>query len=400
MRDRELKKKRKAMLLSHSPIAEPRESLVQDALSQGAPGLLRRALRKVLGLAETFGRGQKSETRSDRPPHVEAHPFRAPEPFGNTRRLSLALQGGGAFGAFTWGVLDRLLEEDDLELDAISGASAGAINAVLLASGLAKGGPDEARASLERFWTSVGESSARNLFLHPELVAATASQLSPSQFNPLELNPLRDLLAQEVDFEAIRTHSPVRLLVSATRVQDGAVRVFRTKAISMEVVLASACLPRLHHSVNIHGEAHWDGGYAANPPILPLVSTSSTSNLLVVHLIPTDHVGLPVTKAEIDKRVGQITFNGPLHKDLEAIALMKNLMRKEGEPTSRLGRKIDSVQLHHLSAENHVDGLSQASVLNTKWDFLSHLRDQGRVAAKAWLSDGFASTSVSPISRS
>jgi NTE family protein len=195
-----------------------------------------------------------------------------------------------------------------------------------------------------------------------------------------------------VDFEAVRTRSPVRLLVSATRVQDGAVRVFRTKAISLDVVLASACLPRLHHAVNIHGEAHWDGGYAANPPILPLVSASRTSNVLVVHLIPTDHVGLPVTKSEIDKRVGQITFNGPLHKDLEAIALMRNLMRKEGEPISRLGRKIQSLQLHHLSAEDHVEGLSQMSVLNTERSFLTHLRDRGRAAAEAWLSDGFAST--------
>ena len=257
------------MLLSHSPslarAPEPRV-LVQGAPPQGSPGLLRRTLRSSSARPRDLGEVRSSETRSDLPLHPEAHPSRASEPPGDERRLSLALQGGGAFGAFTWGVLDRLLEEDDLELDAISGASAGAINAVLLASGLAKGGPDEARASLERFWTSVGESAAKNLFLHPELVVATASQLSPYQFNPLELNPLRDLLAQEVDFEAIRTRSPVRLLVSATRVQDGAVRVFRTKAISLDVVLASACLPRLHHAVDIHGEPHWDGGYAANPP--------------------------------------------------------------------------------------------------------------------------------------
>jgi NTE family protein len=320
---------------------------------------------------------------------AEASFSAAPQP-GSPRRLSLALQGGGAFGAFTWGVLDRLLEEDDLELDAVSGASAGAINAVLLASGLAKGGRAEARASLDRFWSSVGECSARNLFLHPELVVATASQLSPYQFNPLELNPLRDLLAQEVDFEAIRTRSPVRLLVSATRVQDGAVRVFRTKAISLDVVLASACLPRLHHAVDINGEAHWDGGYAANPPLIPLVGASRTSDVLLVQLIPTDHPGLPVTKSEIDKRLGQITFNGPLQKELEAIGMMKNLL-KEGQPTSRLGRKIQSLRLHHLSAEEHVDGLGQASVLNTKWDFLTHLRDRGREAAQAWLSDEFAS---------
>src|SRR4051794_40505729 len=181
MRDGGLNKKRKAMPLSHSPTAEPREALVPGALSHGSPGLVRRALRKVLGSAESVGRGQESETRSDRPPHLDAHRFRAPAPSRNMRRLSLALQGGGAFGAFTWGVLDRLLEEDELKLDAVSGASAGAINAVLLASGLAKGSPDDARASLERFWTSVAQSSAKNLFLHPELVAATASQLSPSQ---------------------------------------------------------------------------------------------------------------------------------------------------------------------------------------------------------------------------
>jgi len=315
-----------------------------------------------------------------RPRHSRAKPAQ-----GKIKSLSLALQGGGAFGAFTWGVLDRLLEEDELELDAISGASAGAINAVLLASGLAKGGPGEARASLERFWSGIGASTTTNLFLHPELVAATASQLAPYQFNPLELNPLRDLLAQEVDFEAVRTRSPVRLLISATRVQDGAVRVFRTKAVSMEVVLASACLPRLHHSVNIHGEPHWDGGYAANPPVIPLVGASGTSEVLLVQLIPTDHAGLPVTKSEIDKRLGQITFNAPLQKELEAIGMMKKLLRKEGLPSSRLGRKVDSLQLHHLSAEDHVDGLSQASVLNTDWNFLTDLRDQGRAAAEAWL---------------
>ena len=384
---------------SHPSAAELGEVVVQDVRSQGSPGLVRRALLKLLGSAESLVRGQASAAGSDLLIHPEAAPLTGPEPSGGTRRLSLALQGGGAFGAFTWGVLDRLLEEDDLELDAVSGASAGAINAVLLASGLAKGGPDEARASLERFWISVGESSARNLFLHPELVVATASQLSPYQFNPLELNPLRDLLAQEVDFEAIQTRSPVRLLVSATRVQDGAVRVFRTKAISLDVVLASACLPRLHHSVSIHGEAHWDGGYAANPPVIPLVGASRTSNVLLVQLIPTDHAGVPVTKSEIDKRLGQITFNAPLQKELEAIGMMKKLLHKQGEPTSRLGRKVDSLQLHHLSAEEHVDGLSQASVLNTKWDFLSHLRDRGRAAADVWLAEEFASTSVRPISR-
>src|SRR3954454_1690522 len=215
---------------SHPSPAEPSEVVVQDVRSQGSPGLVRRGLLKLLGSAESLVRGQRSEAGSDLSIHPEGPPLTTPEPSGDTRRLSLALQGGGAFGAFTWGVLDRLLEEEDIAFDAISGASAGAINAVLLASGLARGGRDEARASLERFWRAVGDSSVKNLFLHPEIVVATAAQLSPYQFNPLDVNLLRDLLAREIDFEPVRTQAPVRLLVSATRVHDGALRVFRTKA--------------------------------------------------------------------------------------------------------------------------------------------------------------------------
>ena len=172
--------------------------------------------------------------------------------------------------------------------------------------------------------------------------------------------------------------------------------MFRTKAISLEVVLASACLPRLHHSVNIHGEAHWDGGYASNPPVIPLVAASGTSEVLLVQLIPTDHAGVPVTKSEIDKRLGQITFNAPLQKELEAIGMMKKLVRKQGEPTSRFGRKVDSLQLHHLAAEDHVDGLSQASVLNTDWSFLPPCEIRGgRRLTRGWQ----PSQSVTPRQR-
>ncbi len=371
-----------------SPIP-PRGGAAQTAALHGKPNW---ATRFTQRLKTIKGEGPSSRLPILRP-EGEAEPDR-----NERKRLSLALQGGGAFGAFTWGVLDRLLEEEDIAFDAISGASAGAINAVLLASGLARGGRDEARASLERFWRAVGDSSVKNLFLHPEIVVATAAQLSPYQFNPLDVNLLRDLLAREIDFEAVRTQAPVRLLVSATRVHDGALRVFRTKAISLDVVLASACLPRLHHAVNIHGEPHWDGGYAANPPVIPLVAASETPNVLVVQLMPTDHAGLPVTKAEIDKRLGQITFNAPLQKDLEAIAMMGQLVRSEGEPkTSRLGRKIHALRLHSISAEDHVAGLSELSVLKTDWGFLTRLRDQGRAAAEAWL-DGASETLTAPRS--
>jgi NTE family protein len=301
-------------------------------------------------------------------------------------RLSLALQGGGAFGAFTWGALDRLLEEVDLELDVVSGASAGAINAVLLASGLASGGRDGARANLERFWSAIATRGMRKFFAASDLVVAATSQMSPYQFNPLELNPLRALLLGGVDFEAVRERSPVRLLISATRVQDGAVRLFETRSINLEVVLASACLPRLHHAVEIDGEPHWDGGYSANPPLLPLVAASHTPDVLLVRVIPTEHRDPPVTRSQIETRLGRITFNGPLQKELESIALMRKLIHQEGKPTSRLGRKIDRLRLHHLSAEDYVDGLSELSILSTDWELLSHLRERGRTAVEWWLS--------------
>jgi len=301
------------------------------------------------------------------------------------RRISLALQGGGAFGAFTWGVLDRLLEED-VSFDAVSGASAGAINAVLLASGLAQGGPEEARASLERFWRSVSEAGRQSRLLSSNpILSRVTSQLSPYQFNPFDLNPLRDILTTEVDIEAARVGSPVRLLLGATRVSDGALRIFRNKDLTYDVVLASACLPQLHQAVSIDGEPHWDGGYAANPPLMPLVTATRASELLVVQIIPANHAELPITSPEIDKRLNQITFNSSLQRDLEALAMMSQLCREADMQGSRLGRKLQRLNLHRLIAEDHVDGLSGRSFMDTNWAHLQHLRDQGRAAADAWL---------------
>jgi len=341
-------------------------------------------------MARLFARREKQADVERRSAPSGGAPTPAGEAVGaappKRRRLSLALQGGGAFGAFTWGVLDRLLEADEIDFDAVSGASAGAINAVLLASGLARGGRDEARASLDRFWHALGECPVRVPLLSQEIVVAAMSQLSPYQFNPLDVSRLRDLLEEEVDFEAVRTQRPIRLLISATRVHDGALRVFRTKAVTLDVVLASACLPRLHHAVNIHGEPHWDGGYAANPPLIPVVAVSGTPNVLVVQLVPTDHADLPVTKSEIEKRLGQITFNAPLQKELAAISLASKLIRTDqGAWHSRLTEKIKALRLERISAEEHVEGLSDLSSLNTDVGFLLHLRDRGRAAADAWL---------------
>jgi NTE family protein len=190
-------------------------------------------------------------------PHVPPYPKPRRRSRAKTRRISLALQGGGAFGAFTWGVLDRLLEDGSIAFDAVSGASAGAMNAVLLASGLARGGPQEARASLDRFWRKVSKVGRKSAFAPPDAILTAMTQsLSPYQFNPLDLNPLRDILADEVDLDELRTPASVRLLLGATRVRDGALRIFRNKDISYDVLLASACLPHLHHAVAIDGEPH------------------------------------------------------------------------------------------------------------------------------------------------
>jgi NTE family protein len=300
----------------------------------------------------------------------------------NKRRLSLALQGGGSFGAFTWGVLDRLLDEKDLVLDAVSGASAGAVNAVLLASGLSEGGRTAAQQRLERFWKRASETAPRTQ-PGPALAMAT-SVLSPYQFNPFNLNPLKSLLAGEIDFDALRAKSSVRLLIGATRVRDGKMYIFREKALTLDAVLASACLPVIHHAVSIDGEAYWDGGYSANPPLIPLISASRAPDALIVQIMPTSGAEMPTTSSEIAKRMDQITFNSSLLRDLDALAAMRTLSTAE-PGGSNLSRKLQKLRLHHIAAEAEYPLLSQSSALNLDWTFLLQLRDAGQAAADRWL---------------
>jgi NTE family protein len=301
-------------------------------------------------------------------------------------RLSLALQGGGSFGAFTWGVLDRLLEEKDVSFDAVSGASAGAINAVILSSGIARGGASGGREALAQFWQQAsqaapGHGASRN---SPGLALDLSTRLmSPYQFNPLDFNPLRALLG-EVDFEALRKDPPLRLLIGATRVSDGRLRIFREHQITRDIVLASACLPLLQHAVTIDGEAYWDGGYAANPPILPLVTASRASDVLVVQIIPTEGEELPRTSPQIIRRLNQMTFNNSLLHDLDTLASMMELAKGRGGE-GRLSRKLQRLNLHRLSAEDAVPDLREMSAFNLDWDFLIRLRDAGRAAAADWL---------------
>ncbi len=295
------------------------------------------------------------------------------------RKIALALQGGGSFGAFTWGVLDRLLEEADLEFDAVSGASAGAVNAVLLAAGLMDGGRQEARTRLARFWKRMGKPGSPLRFSVAGKTAGLdflTKVMSPYQFNPLDLNPLRAALLKEVDFTRLAAASPVALIIAATRVSDGKSRLFRNAELTVEAVLASACLPQYQQAVIIGGEAYWDGGYALNPPIVPLAHESDAPRILVVQLTPMRMDNLPRSPQDIEKRLDRIAFNATLNAQIEALRI-----GAEAGAT----QKLRALRIDTIAAEDSVSGLAARSAANTDWNFLEELRDGGRKAAGDWL---------------
>ena len=326
------------------------------------------------------------------------------------KHIDLALQGGGAHGAFTWGVLDRLLEDERIEIDAISGTSAGAMNAVVLADGLMTGGRKGAREALRRFWSRVSNASGRGPMV-PQALGAffgnwslegsplhlyldwVGRSLSPHQFNPLDINPLRDILAAEVDFERVRGCSKVRLFVSATNVRTGALKEFRQSELSANAVMASACLPLLFRAVEIDGEAYWDGGYLGNPSLLPLISESPAHDLVLVQINPSRREALPTTAADILDRLNEITFNSSLVKELRSVALLQQLLRLEGVPPgagrASLFTQVAALRMHRIEAEDELAGLGAASKLNAGWTFLTRLHRIGHRAAQAWLETNF-----------
>lgn len=297
-------------------------------------------------------------------------------------KVSLALQGGGSFGAFTWGVLDRLLEEDHIDIASMSGASAGSINGVLLASGLVQGGRAEAKARLASFWRRMMEEAAFLPFATLQgLLAGTPAGLmtrvfAPAQFNPFDLNPLRAALLAEVDFDALRDPASPRLLVATTRVTDGSLRIFRNDEMTVDVVLASACLPLMHRTIEIEGEAYWDGGYAANPPILPLVHESELTDLLIVQLTPTQGVRVPQTPNEISRRLDQITFNAALNTELAALDLARKVSATP---------KLQALRIARLAAQDEIEGLAERSATDLGRTFIETLHAGGRRAAGHWL---------------
>ena len=298
------------------------------------------------------------------------------------RGICLALQGGGSYGAFTWGALDRILEDDGIVIEGVSGASAGAINAALLAHGLATGGRQGARRALADFWGSVAGTLPTSLV--DSLVFMTRF-LSPAQLNPFNLNPVRDLLAAQIDFQRLRAHCDLPLFISATNVRSGMPRLFRTGEITVDVLLASACLPSMHRTVEIDGEAYWDGGLSANPPVRPLLYECEAPDIVLVLLHPDRRPRVPVSAEDIAARWTELSFSAALFSELDGIALAKREAERSPVSIGRLERRLRRLKLHRICAPEAINGMSMQSRLNTHSAFMASLHEAGRMQADAWL---------------
>jgi NTE family protein len=328
---------------------------------------------------------------------MQAHPSEASA--GRNRDpvpVDLALQGGGAHGAFTWGVLDRLLEEPWLRIDGISGTSAGAMNAAALAHGHSLRGNDGARDALESFWRRVSEAGRFSpiqrgpldvllgrwtLDNSPAFIAMDmASRLfSPYDLNLTGWNPLRKILTEGIDFERV-AQSPIKLFITATNVATGRARVFRNRDLTPDVLIASACLPTMFQAVEIDGEAFWDGGYSGNPTITPLVRECASSDTIIIPINPIERKGTPRAASEILNRLNEVAFNAVLLKELRMIALL----RRVANPGDEEGVKWAKMRVHHVTNKIMTE-LNASSKLIAEWDFFCLLRDEGRRAAQAFL---------------
>ena len=316
----------------------------------------------------------------------------APEPV----LVDLALQGGGSHGAFTWGVLDRLIEEPWLRIEAISGTSAGAMNAALVADGWTQGGAEGARAALDAYWRRVSRAAAFSplqrspldrlmgrwtLDTSPAYVVMDlmARVLSPYDLNPLGFNPLRTILTDSINFGRL-ARAPIRLFITATNVRTGRGRIFRNAEITADVLLASACLPTMFQAIEIDGDPYWDGGYAGNPTLTPLVRESDAHDTILVQINPRERLDRPRTASEVLDRLNEISFNSPLMKELRMIALL----RQVADPGHGEGARWAGMRVHRIMSDALAD-FGASSKLNAEWEFVSLLKEEGRKSADAFL---------------
>lgn len=323
------------------------------------------------------------------------------------KTVDLALQGGGAHGALTWGVLDRLLEDERIEIATISGTSAGAMNAVVMAEGLDRGGRTGAREALATFWKAVSDAAMWSPIQRTAWNKMTGNysledspafhffeqltrQFSPYELNPMNVNPLRDLLGSLVDFDRVNHCDALKVFVTATHVRTGRGRVFTQPDLSVDTVMASACLPFMFQAVEIDGEAYWDGGYIGNPALYPLVEDQSTRDLIVVQINPMVRDAVPKTGRDIVNRINEITFNASLIKELRTIELLHRLIESEKLESER----YRDIYVHMIHADEDLQDLDASSKMNAEWDYLLHLKARGRLWANAFLEQHFDALGV------
>jgi NTE family protein len=323
-----------------------------------------------------------------------------------SKRINLALQGGGAHGAFTWGVLEYLLSDDRLVIEGVSGTSSGAMNAIMLTDGLARGGRAEAQKRLSDFWRSVsstGDLPPLQRAVVERLLAFTPAEGSPVQawldlmsryfspydFNPLNINPLKELVERFVDFKAVQSFQDIQLFISATNVQTGRVRIFPREKVTADAVMASACLPELFHAVEIDGVPYWDGGYLGNPVIFPFFGTTRTEDVLVVQINPLVRQKTPTSSADILNRLNEITFNSPLIAEYRAIDFVARLIDQGRVPHGTGPGQYRRIKVHRIVLDSFGTQLDASSKLTTDYDFFDMLRTNGKRAARRFLDEHF-----------
>lgn len=319
------------------------------------------------------------------------------------KNINLALQGGGAHGAFGWGVMDKFLEDGRLEIEGISGTSAGSMNAVVYAYGKIKGN-DGAREALHNFWQAISDAGQKFAIkptpfdalmggnIMKNMMANTMKMMtntfSPYQLNPNNYNPLREVLESQVNFDELDRSAKTKLFICATNVRTGKAKVFNTNEITPDVVLASACLPQLFQAVEIDGEHYWDGGYMGNPVLYPLFYHTESRDVVILHINPIERPGPPKTSVDISNRLNEITFNAALMKELRAVYFVQKLM-DDGWIKDEYMNKMKYVLIHSVRADNAMSDLSAESKMESDWGFLTMLRDRGRACAAEWLEHNF-----------
>lgn len=316
------------------------------------------------------------------------------------KTINLALQGGGSHGAYTWGVLDRLLQEDNLFIEGVSGTSAGALNAAVMVNGFAMGGKAEARRKLRELWKRVSDASALsplnkstferlltgwNMDASPlyHLVEGISHMVSPYDMNPLNINPLKGVLESVLDIDALRSCTSMKLFVAATHVESGQARIFDCEEMSIDVLLASSCLPQIFQAIEIDGEHYWDGGYMGNPVIWPLIYHTHSEDVVLVQINPIHRDGVPRQPMDITNRLNEISFNSSLIAEMRAIDFVSRLIRD-----GKLDKKYyKDIKMHLIYTPDTWQELNVSSKLNASWEFFEYLFAIGYEAADDWVKE-------------